>query len=197
MIESVSLGSQIMQQSTGGRPSSPTQSLTTSQRNTISATLEKYDSGNLSSEDATAIVEAFKSAGIKPSDELQEAMGAQGFDAAEVGSLAGVGGGMPPPPPPPTKEEESAVSSLLDTLLSIDEDEDDSTYGSTFNEVMEYTSRILNLNDSSKNQVMDMLDKYSSNDSGYSQEAVSNIIKNSLNQILSDENNYNRISFYG
>jgi len=66
--------------------------LSTSQLDTISSVLENYDSSNLSQSDALEIVTAFKEAGIQPSAELASAMEEAGFDAHEVGSLAGIGG---------------------------------------------------------------------------------------------------------
>jgi Ca2+-binding EF-hand superfamily protein len=66
-------------------------SLSSSQKETISSVLENYDSSNLSQSDALEIVAAFKEAGIKPSAELASAMEEAGFDAQEVGTLAGVG----------------------------------------------------------------------------------------------------------
>lgn len=181
--------------------------LSSSQLETISSVLSEFDSDSLSASDAQSIVQSFKEAGIKPSEALAKAMETEGFDAKEVGDLAGVqggrgGGGMPPPPPPPSDEEQNSISSLLDTLLDLGEDDEDSTStssiseNSTFDEVMEYTSRILNLNDSSKSEVMGLLERFSSEESEYSKEEKSNIIKNSLSSILSDSDNYNRVSFY-
>ena len=66
--------------------------LSTSQLDTISSVLENYDASNLSQSDALEIVAAFKEAGIKPSADLKSAMEEAGFDAHEVGSLAGVSG---------------------------------------------------------------------------------------------------------
>jgi len=66
--------------------------LSTSQLDTISSVLENYDASNLSQSDALEIVAAFKEAGIQPSSELKSAMEEAGFDAHEVGSLAGVAG---------------------------------------------------------------------------------------------------------
>ena len=193
MVTSVSSNSAVVQQQMS-QTSSSTSSLTASQLETISSTLEQFDSSNLSSEDAASIVSAFQSAGIEPSEELASAMEAEGFDAKEVGDAAGLGGpqgggGMPPPP---SEEELSEVSDLLDTLLSSEED-DDSTSST---DVMEYTSRILNLNESSKTEVMDMLEKFSVNEEEYSEEEVSNILKNSLSSILSDSSNYNNVSIF-
>jgi len=194
MVGSVSSSSMVMpQQVTQGSNSSS--SLTTAQLETISSTLEQFDSSNLSSEDASSIVKAFDEAGIQPSKELASAMEAEGFDAKSVGDAAGVGGpkgGGGMPPPPPSGEEESSMANLLDTLLSLEEEDDNSS----FNNIMEYTSRILNLNDSSKTEVMDMLEKFSSNEEEYTADEVSNILKNSLSSILSDSDNYNNVSFY-
>lgn len=174
--------------------------LTSSQLETISSVLSNYDSSNLSSEDAFSIVSSFKEAGIKPSESLAKAMEAEGFNAKEVGDLAGVkgSGGMPPPPPPPPsggEQEETDISSLLDELLSIEEDQEEAT-NDYFDQIMEYTSRIINLNEQSKSEVMEMLDRFLEEDSEFSSEDKSNIIKNSLSQILSDPDNYNRVSFY-
>lgn len=197
MVGSVSSSSMIMPQQISGTSSN---SLTSSQLETISSVLNNYDSSNLSSEDASAIVEAFEAAGITPSRELANAMSSEGFNAKEVGDLAGVGrGDMPPPPPPPpggSEQEESDISSLLDTLLSIENEDEESSTTTSFNEIMEYTSRIINLNEESKSEVMDLFDKFSSEETDYSSSEVNNIIRNSLGQILSDPDNYNRVSFY-
>jgi urease gamma subunit len=170
--------------------------------------LSQYDSENLSEADAQAIVEAFQAEGIQPGRALAEAMNAEGFDAREVGQLAGVegprgGGGMPPPPPPPSDEEVSSISSLLDTLLNSDEEDEESTTttsginsDSTFDEVMEYTSRILSLNSKSQESVLEMLTKLSTNENDYSKSEMNNLVKGSLSSILSDTNNYNQTSFY-
>jgi len=198
MVGSVNSSSIITPQQMSG--SNNSSSLTSSQLETISSVLSNYDSSNLSSEDASAIVEAFSTAGISPSRELANVMSSEGFNAKEVGDLAGVGrGDMPPPPPPPpsgNEQEESDISSLLDTLLSIDSEDEESSTTASFNEIMEYTSRIINLNEASKTEVMDLLDKYSSQETDYSSSEVNNIIRNSLGQILSDSDNYNRVSFY-
>ena len=213
MVGSVSSQSVVTANYSANSTSSGQNRLSSSQQETISSVLSQFDSSNLSQSDAKSIVNSFKEAGIQPSKELATSMEVLGFDAQEVGKLAGVqggpggAGGMPPPPPPPPppnqEEEENSISALLDTLLDLsedDEDEDSTTTSSvtsgTFDEVMEYTSRILNLNDSSKTEVMDMLDKFSSEDSQFSNEEKSNILKNSLSSILSDSDNYNRISFY-
>ncbi len=90
---------QSMLSSFGFEVSSETQSLSSTQDELISSVLENYDASNLSQSDAQAIVAAFQDAGIEPSEELVSAMEEAGFDAQEVGTLAGVGasqGGTPP-----------------------------------------------------------------------------------------------------
>ena len=69
---------------------SSSNNLSSSQKDTISSVLENYDANNLSQSDALEIVAAFKEAGIQPSSELESTMKEAGFDAKEVGTLAGV-----------------------------------------------------------------------------------------------------------
>ncbi len=76
---------------TGSAENSSTSGLSSSQQETISSILENYDVDNLSQSDAKEIVAAFKEAGIEPGSELESAMEEAGFDAKEVGTLAGVG----------------------------------------------------------------------------------------------------------
>ena len=196
MINSISSSSTIMAdlaKSTSSTSSSS--SLTAAQLETISSVLESYDSSNLSASDAQSIIESFQDAGIEPSSELESAMSDLGFDAKEVGDL-GRSDSQSGMPPPPSEEEVSSISSLLDSLLSTDEDDETSTSSST-SDIMDYTSRILSLNDSSKEEVMNLLDKYSSEDSTYSQSETNALLKASLSEILSDNSNYKSVSFYG
>ena len=196
MINSISSSSTIMAdlaKSTSSTSSSS--SLTTAQLETISSVLESYDSSNLSASDAQSIIASFEEAGIEPSAELESAMSDLGFDAKEVGDL-GRSDSQSGMPPPPSEEEVSSISSLLDSLLSTDEDDETSTSSST-SDIMDYTSRILSLNDSSKEEVMNLLDKYSSEDSTYSQSETNALLKASLSEILSDNSNYKSVSFYG
>jgi len=198
MISNVS-SSQISMFQQTSESSNSQSSLSSSQLETISSVLENYDADNLSQSNAQAIVSAFEDAGIQPSSELVSAMEEAGFDAQEVGSLAGAqggpngAGGMPPPPP---QEETDSISSLLDTLLNAQEDEE-STTATSFDDIMDYTSRILSLNEESKTDVMDLLDKYSDENTEYTVEETNNLLKTSLSQILSDSNNYKSVSFYG
>lgn len=180
MINSISSNSTIMAdlaKSTSSTSSSS--SLTAAQLETISSVLDSYDSSNLSASDAQSIIASFEEAGIEASSDLESAMSDLGFDAKEVGDLgrSGAQGGMPPPPP--SEEDVSSISSLLDSLLSTEEDEDETSTSST-SDIMDYTSRILSLNDSSKDEVMNLLDKYSNEDSGYTQSETNTLLKASL-----------------
>lgn len=108
--------------------------LSSSQLDTISSVLANYDSGNLSESDAQSIIAAFKEVGIKPSEELVAAMEEAGFDAQEVGSLAGISsqGGIPPPGGGSSSSAEE-VFDVLDTnedgVVSLEELEE--AYGTT------------------------------------------------------------------
>ncbi|UTJ05477.1 hypothetical protein [Arcobacter roscoffensis] len=207
MIDSLSALGSYNYTSSSTRSSSDS-SLSLDQQETIQDVLSNYDSNNLSSSDALEIVSAFQNANIEPSRSFENALSSLGFDAKEIGDLAGVGpqgqGGMPPPPPP--KESEDEISDILSELLYGDDEDDDNTntsnsnaYNSnstTFDSVLDYTSRILSLNDDAKNQVMDLFENYKPDSTQLSSSDVSNIIKNSLQDILSNENNYNSTSFY-
>lgn len=112
-------------------------SITSSQKNTISSILEDYDANNLSESDAKSIVAAFKEAGIEPSDELMSAMEDAGFDAKEVGTLAGVGGGQGRPSPSgggmssSEEEEYDALDTNEDGVVSLAELQE--SYGTSSN----------------------------------------------------------------
>jgi hypothetical protein len=188
--------------------------LSSYQKEYIGSLLENYDSSNLSSDDALEIVSALKDQGIAASEELASTMADSGFDAKEIGDLAGVsggavGGGKPaggPPPPPPqagnqtSEEEEDYISELLDSLLSVDEDDTTTATnvvnGVSFDEIMDYTSRIVNLNEQSQEQVMTLLNDLSSEDNELTDEQKSTIVKHNLGQLLANPDNYNRVSFY-
>ena len=199
-ISSVS-SSQVYQPQTSN--ASKSSSLSTDQQAFITDLLSQYDSESLSASDAKEIVKALQEAGIEPSKAMESTMAASGFDAKEIGDLAGVGkgdgGGRPMGPPPPKKEEMSSVSDLLESLLSSDEEEDDtttSTTSSSFDTVLDYTSKIVSLKDNAKTEVMDLLNKYNSENNTLSKEDTQKFIVNSLSQILKESDNYNTMSFY-
>lgn len=128
MMNSISSG---MQMPPPPPRSSGSQSLTDDQQAQITDILSQYSADELTEDDAKSIVESFSELGITPGKALQEAMSANGFDAKEVGDLAGVGpqkgqqgeGGMQPPPPP--RNEVSSSTELVSFLENILEDYDD------------------------------------------------------------------------
>ena len=86
----------------GQQPSSMAK-LSDEQKENIESILASFDAEALSEADAKELVSAFQDAGIQPSKEFAEALDAFGFDAREIGNLAGVGpegqgAGGPPPP---------------------------------------------------------------------------------------------------
>jgi len=184
---------------------SESSSLSTDQKAFITDLLSQYDSESLSASDAQEIVKTLQEEGIEPSQAMESTMAASGFDAKEIGDLAGVGkggdGGRPMGPPPPKQEEMSSVSDLLESLLSSDdEDEDDTTTSSlsssSFDSILDYTSKIVSLKDDAKTEVMDLLNKYNSDQNTLSQQDTQKFIVNSLSQILQETDNYNTMSFY-
>lgn len=196
--------SQLLQMNNTSSSSSNT-ALSTSQKALIEETLSQYDSENLSQDDAQAIVSVFDEAGIAASGALERAMSDSGFDAKEVGTLAGVGpaqggGGKGPmgPPAPPTEEETSTIKKLLESLLSTDQNDNESTTteASSFESILDYTNKIVRLNDDAKTEVVDILNKYNSEENTLSEADTQAYIMNSLKQILGDSNNFNSFSFY-
>ncbi len=202
-VSSVSLN-QVMQTSSSQSNSA---ALTAAQKSLIEETLAEYDVDNLSKSDAQEIVKSFEEAGIQPSAALESAMSTAGFDAKEVGTMAAVGpqgggGGRPMGPPPPASEEElSAIEELLESLLSIEEDEESestttSSSVSSFENILDYTYKVVNLKEDAKAEVMDILNKYNSEDNIHSQEETQAYIVNSLSQIFNEPDNFNSFSFY-
>lgn len=107
----------------GGRP--PSQPLSDEQKSLVEETLSNYDAENLSEDDAKAIVETFKEAGIKPGKELADLTSELGFDAKEIGDLAGLEPPQGPPPAQPGGEDEQSLNTEdLSTLQSIIDDYD-------------------------------------------------------------------------
>ena len=197
MIGSISSSSSMMTMPSASSSRQSSQ-LSDTQKETIFSVLSQYDSDSLSASDASDIVASFKDAGITPTKELAQELDALGFDAQAIGDLAGAKpqGGMPPPPPP-SEEEENSLSELLQSLLETeDEENEDLENTQSFEELMDYTNKILSLNDSSKTEILSLLEKYSGEENPYSKEQTSNLIKNSLKETLNDSNNYKHVSFY-
>lgn len=89
-------------------------SLSDEQSSAVSSILENYDADNLSADDAKDIASQLKDAGIQPGKGLADAMAQNGFDAREVGKLAGI-------EPPQfarslSDEQSSTVSSILENF---------------------------------------------------------------------------------
>lgn len=179
------------------------------QQLTLESILSNYDSNDLSVQDASEIVSAFQDAGIQPSKSLSNSMDSLGFDAQMVAELAGV---LAPqmngntPPPPPSKGDEGEIADILAELLESENDDNKKNNSSTnsylnnndnsFESLLDYTSRILSLNDNAKEKVMDLFENYKPENTQLSSSEVSNVVKNSLKDILGDENNYKNTSFY-
>lgn len=114
--------------------SSSSSALTSSQQQTLDQILSQYDPTSLTKNDAQQIVQALQDAGINPSKSLEEAMETSGFDAAQIGQLAGLPNqnqaqnGMPPPPAP-SKDEQENILSLIESLFS---NSSNSNSGNTF-----------------------------------------------------------------
>ena len=77
-------------------------SLTDEQTQALQSILEQYDANSLTSENATSIVEQLKSEGIEPGKALESVLSSAGFDAKQIGELAGLGEGKPQRPLPDT-----------------------------------------------------------------------------------------------
>ena len=84
-------------------------SLSSEQSETVDSILSGFDSTSLTEADAQSIIEQLKEAGIQPGKGLADAFAELGFDAKEVGDLAGVTNGQRPPPPPPESQSEQAL----------------------------------------------------------------------------------------
>jgi hypothetical protein len=63
------------------------QALTDEQKSTITSILSKYDSNNLTTEDAQSIFQQFQDAGIHPGKGMKETIEAAGFDAEQLREL--------------------------------------------------------------------------------------------------------------
>ena len=118
MINSIQGVSSMM----GAGMMSKSQGLTDDQKNTITEILSQYDPDNVTEEDAQAIFQAFKDAGITPTRGMKEVIEAAGFDAEDLRSKGMTDNQMPPPPPPSQSSgvNLSALQSLQEILNQYD-----------------------------------------------------------------------------
>jgi hypothetical protein len=93
--------------------------LTEEQTSKIADILSQYDPENVSDEDAKAIFQAFKDAGITPAKGMREAIEAAGFDAEDIRSRGMGDQGMMPPPPPQSSSSKGVNLSALQSLQEI------------------------------------------------------------------------------
>lgn len=67
---------------------------------------------------------------------------------------------------------------------------------SSYESVSDYTSRIMNLTDDVKEDVKELFDSYSPQNTELTAQEASKVVINSLSQILADSNNYKSTSYY-
>jgi hypothetical protein len=98
---------------------SKSEGLTDDQKAQIQSILSQYDPDNVSAEDAKAIFQAFKDAGIKPARGMKEVIEVAGFDAEDL-RAKGMPDDRPPAPPQRTSSTgiNTAVLQELQDLLS-------------------------------------------------------------------------------
>jgi hypothetical protein len=168
-------------------------SMSEDQKLAVEDILSKYDANNLSQSDAIEISSSFKELGIRPSSDLRQTIEDVGFDAdsiremSQTSEVSSIETRQGPPPRQSNENEESMISEILSGLLESDEDD---TTASQSTQVMDYTSRIMNLNDEAKDSVKNLFEEFKPGNSDYSQDEVKSIVTSSLQSILSDENNY-------
>lgn len=115
MINSIGMGGSMP------TPLHREQELTDEQQTLIEETLSLFERDNLSEADAEHIVETFSEAGISPGPALEKAVSDMGFNAREIGELAGIPEkGTPPPLPQPQNPEK--MSSMVDYLTQLMEE---------------------------------------------------------------------------
>jgi len=102
-------------------------SLSDEQKSMVSSILLEFEVDNLSQQDAQSIVVAFQDAGIRPGAELASVMEKAGFNAREVGQLAGVaphpqnGDILAPQKPSRANIDQDALQLLQEILNSFDD----------------------------------------------------------------------------
>ena len=189
---------QSMLSSFGFEIPSTSEGISSSQDDIISSVLANYDADNLSESDAKAIVAAFQDAGIEPSDELVSALDEAGFDAQEIGTLAGVGaqasgGGTPPPPPSSSSSEEEEEYDILDInedgVVSLEELQE--AFGTSTDETTSLTSNQQNALDN-LSVLMDMIKSTSEEENS----SVDTKNFDGLLKAINNQNNNSEINSY-
>ena len=167
-----------------------------SQEETISSILADYDADNLSKSDAQAIVSALQDEGIQASSELESAMAEAGFDAQEIGTLAGVGQGGTPPPAGGGQMSSSEVEEEFDTLdtnedgvVSLDELQE--AYGGSTSDETTLSSNQQNALDN-LSVLMDMLKAGAENE----ESAIDTKSFDGLLKAINNQNNNSQINTY-
>ena len=101
-------------------------SLSDDQTSLIEETLSGYDADNLTQSDAASIVEAFAEAGITPSSAFADKLAEVGFDAREIGDLAGAKPGESGRPPlPPSGSGNLDLTDAVDYLETLFDEKDE------------------------------------------------------------------------
>lgn len=88
--------------------------LTDDQKQQVTDILSQYDPENMTADDAKAIFDSFREAGIQPGAGLKETVEAAGFDLEQFKPEKGEG---TPPPPPPSNELDVEQLQSLQTIL--------------------------------------------------------------------------------
>ncbi|WP_339721807.1 hypothetical protein [uncultured Paraglaciecola sp.] len=100
-------------------------SLSDDETSLIEETLSSYDADSLTESDAASIVEAFSEAGIAPNSAFADKLAEIGFDARELGDLAGAKPSESgQPPPPPSGSSNLDLTDAVDYLETLFEDKD-------------------------------------------------------------------------
>ncbi|MBL8093801.1 MAG: hypothetical protein JNL73_06495 [Anaerolineales bacterium] len=95
--------------------------LTDAQKSLVQSTLADYDSETLTADDAKEILSTFREAGIRPGQELRQAIEETGFDEKQLLELARPEGGQQPPPgrgPQGSSTLDVSALQSLQTILS-------------------------------------------------------------------------------
>ena len=187
---------QSMLSAFGFETPSENETLSSSQEETISSILSDYDADNLSKSDAQAIVSALQDEGIQASSELESAMAEAGFDAQEIGTLAGVGQGGTPPPAGGGQMSSSEVEEEFDTLdtnedgvVSLDELQE--AYGGSTSDETTLSSNQQNALDN-LSVLMDMLKAGAENE----ESAIDTKSFDGLLKAINNQNNNSQINTY-